>query len=925
MPEKPTYEELEKRIRELEKAESESKRLEKELAHSYRLLDYIISHARSSIAVHDRDLNYLFVSKRYLEEYKVKDQNIIGKHHYEVFPDLPQKWRAVHQRSLKGEVLSAEEDPYYREDGSVDWTRWECRPWYDADDSIGGFVIFTEITNDRRQIEEELENERSFLSAVFDNIEEAIVICDAEGRLWRFNKAARNLHGIPEQPLKPDQWAEHYDLYQKDGRTPLSQKDIPLFRALKGEHIKGAEIVVAPKHSRPRFLVCNGQALRNDLDEVIGAVIAMHDITERVKAEDALRNQTKTLKNILEKAGDGICVCHNIPNEPYVKFTHWNPRMTEITGHTIEEINRLGWYQSLYPDPEMQQKAVERMASMRQGDDIKAEEWVITTKDKKQVALSMSTSVLKEDEGVVHVLAMIQDVSERKEYQDQLLVSRKEWEDIFQAIGHPTIILDPKHGIIKANKAALNLTGLTENQLKGRKCFDVFHTTDKPPGSCPMEALLHTGSLETVEMIMEALDGTFLVSCTPISDTDGNIEKIIHIATDITEAKKLESELRHAHKVEALGTLSGGIAHEFNNILGIIIGNTELALDDVPEWNPAKGCLEEIRTASLRAKDVVRQIMSFSRRTPATRKSIQISTIIQESLKLMRATIPSNIEIRQEILCKDELILANPTEINQILMNLCNNSVHAIVRETGVLKVRLETTVLDERSVAQYNGLTAGEYVKLTAKDNGSGIDPKLMGLIFDPYFTTKDVDKGLGMGLAVVYGIVKKHDGAIRVNSKVGKGTTFEVLFPITKETTQIEKEVSNDLPRGTERILFVDDEASLVKLVMQMLERQGYEVMGKTSPTEALKLFQEGPEKFDLVITDMAMPDMPGDRLAQELIKVRPTIPVIVCTGHSDRMDEGKALRSGIAAYTMKPLMKTDMVTTVRRVLDKSKDSTQ
>ena len=226
----------------------------------------------------------------------------------------------------------------------------------------------------------------------------------------------------------------------------------------------------------------------------------------------------------------------------------------------------------------------------------------------------------------------------------------------------------------------------------------------------------------------------------------------------------------------------------------------------------------------------------------------------------------------------------------------------------------METTALDDHSAAQYNGLTSGEYVKLTVKDNGSGIDPKLIGLIFDPYFTTKDVDKGLGMGLAVVYGIVKKHDGAIRVNSKVGKGTTVEVLFPVTKETAQIEKDVSKDLARGTERILFVDDEASLVKMVTQMLERQGYEVVGKTSSNEALKLFQAEANKFALVITDIAMPEMPGDRLAQELIRIRPTIPIIICTGHSDRMDEGKAMKLGIAAYVMKPLVKTDLVNTVR-----------
>lgn len=292
-----------------------------------------------------------------------------------------------------------------------------------------------------------------------------------------------------------------------------------------------------------------------------------------------------------------------------------------------------------------------------------------------------------------------------------------------------------------------------------------------------------------VEHRMTHKDGSvrwFLASGKVKRDENGRAVRFLGTDTDITKIKNLEEKLRQTHKMEALGTLSGGIAHEFNNILGIIIGNTELAIDVMPEWNPAKDFLEEIHTASLRARDVVQKIMSFSRKNPATRKPIQISAIIQDSLKLIRATIPGNIEVKQEIVCKNAMILANSTEINQVLMNLCSNSVHAMEGKTGVLKIRLETAVLTDLSAVQYNGLTAGDYVKLTVKDDGRGIDPKLSGLIFDPYFTTKNVDQGLGMGLAVVYGIVKKHDGAITIHSTVGKGTAVEVLFPVTKDTAK-------------------------------------------------------------------------------------------------------------------------------------------
>jgi len=770
-------------------------------------------------------------------------------------------------------------------------------------------------------------------------------------------------------------------------------------------------------------------------------------IQELTQAEFKYREIEKTLNDILESAGDGICLCHNIPEEPYVRFTHWNPRMIKITGYTMDEINRHGWYQSMYPDPEVQERAIKRMASMREGDDIQAEEWTITRKSGERVPLSISTSIVKKENEKVRVLATMQDISERKKAEQEILNAKQEWQEIFEAIGHPTIILDPEHRVLSSNRATVKMTNMAPNDLIGKKCFEIFHNNDKPPKECPMERMLDSGRLESVEMEIEALGGTFLVSCTPVKDDLGNLIKVIHIATDITlqkeneralhkseqkfrelvedineviysvdakgivnyispavsrllghepkdiigkafvdfvhpedhlrilekfqevisgklgaseyrilsktgeyrwirsssrpvyddsrliglrgafsditEEKRLRADLQQAQKMEAIGTLAGGIAHEFNNILGIIIGNTELAIDDVPEWNPAKDCLEEIRTASLRAKDVVRRIMGFARKMPATQKLIKISTIIHESLKLSRATIPTNIEIRQEILCESEMILANPTEIHQILMNLCSNSAHAIEEETGILKIRLESVALDHQLAGEYNGLTAGEYVKLTVKDNGIGIDSKIIDRVIDPYFTTKDVDKGLGMGLAIVYGIVKKHDGAIKVMSKVGIGTTVEILFPATEEIAEIVEEESNDLPRGTERILFVDDEASLVKMAKQMLERQGYDVVGKTSSTEALKLFQEESDRFDLIITDIAMPDMPGDRLAKELIKVRPDLPIILCTGHSERMDEEKAQAFGIKVYILKPLVKADLFKTVRKVLDEAKGS--
>ena len=389
---------------------------------------------------------------------------------------------------------------------------------------------------------------------------------------------------------------------------------------------------------------------------------------------------------------------------------------------------------------------------------------------------------------------------------------------------------------------------------------------------------------------------------------------------DEAEKAELEAQLRQTYKMEAIGTLAGGIAHELNNILGIIIGNTELAIDDIPQWNPARSCLAEIRRASLRAADVVRQVMSFSHKTPASRKPVNIGLTVKDALKLIRASIPANIEILPDIGCQTEMVLADPTAINQILMNLCSNAAHALKQDTGQMKISLEPVSLDHHAAAQFEDLSAGRYVKLTVRDAGSGIAPEIMDRIFDPYFTTKEVDEGLGMGLAVVYGIIKKHEGAIRIVSHPGQGTKAEVLFPQTEAQTETTATPPGDLPAGHERVLFVDDEASLVQVGTQILKRLGYRVSGHASSREALDQFQKTPDAFDLIITDMAMPEITGDRLARECREIRPHIPVILCTGHSDRIDEERAAGLGIKAYLLKPLNKSSLAKTVRKVLDEA-----
>jgi len=389
------------------------------------------------------------------------------------------------------------------------------------------------------------------------------------------------------------------------------------------------------------------------------------------------------------------------------------------------------------------------------------------------------------------------------------------------------------------------------------------------------------------------------------------------------EKKSLEMQLQQAQKMEAIGTLAGGIAHDFNNILSAIIGYSELALREVSEDTKLYSYVQGVRKAGKRARNLVSQILSFSRQSEEERKPIQIAPILKESLKLLRASLPATIEIRQNFGARLGNVMADPTQIHQVIMNLCTNAAHAMREKGGVLEVSLESADLDTFFAAQHADIPSGTYLKLTVSDTGCGMTMDVIEKIFDPYFTTKEKGVGTGLGLAVIQGIVKSHGGTITVESNPGMGSSFTIFLPVVDEKESLSiTSTFTFLPMGTERILYVDDEQELVDIATQMLESLAYEVVGTTSPVKALELFSANPGKFDLVITDMAMPKMTGVELSKECMRIRPDIPIILCTGFSEAVTEEEAKAMGMKAFVMKPIFKDKLALTITQVLHGKKE---
>ena len=600
-------------------------------------------------------------------------------------------------------------------------------------------------------------------------------------------------------------------------------------------------------------------------------------------------------------------------------FEYVSSSVTQVLGYSPEKF--LTHFTEYLTDHPVNQEAIKHTEQSIKGITQPPYEVQISHNDGNTRWLEVSEVPVRDESGeIVAVEGVAHNITDRK-------LAEKEHTRLTQAIeqaGESIIVTDLEGQIEYVNPAFGRTTGYSRDEVIGQPIAEVLVHGKVDISYDHVWETIRSGATWNGQLESVRKDGSVyqvMSTVSPVQDAFGTIFGYVCVRRDISEQVAIETRLRQAQKMEAMGTLAGGIAHDFNNILSAIIGFTDLALDDLPPESEVRESLGNVLEAGHRAKDLVSQILAFSRQTERERIPMRLHTIAKEALKLLRGSIPSTIEIRQNIEANTRPVIADPTEIHQIIMNLCTNAYHAMRETGGVLEVDLIQIELTENDVETDPDLSTGKYIRLTVRDSGCGMNNTTLERLFEPYFTTKERGEGTGLGLSFVHGIVKDIGGAIHVYSELGHGTTFTIFLPIAAmRETEIKKSESGNMRAlaGQERVLFVDDEEPLARLAEKALGRFGYKVTLQTNSVEALEDFRKDPRAYDVVITDQMMPKMKGTELAKKLLAIRKDIPIILCSGFGDVIEE-RATSDAIRDYIMKPVIASDLASSIRRAMDK------
>ncbi|NCO95151.1 MAG: response regulator [Armatimonadetes bacterium] len=631
--------------------------------------------------------------------------------------------------------------------------------------------------------------------------------------------------------------------------------------------------------------------------------------------EKALHEENSFRKAIIDRAAEGICVCHEIADFPYVAFTVWNDRMTEITGYTMEDINRLGWYQTVYPDPKTRDRAIQRMARMRDGDDLLGEEWELTRVDGEKRTLTISTTLLQTDDDVVHALAVMHDVTETKRVVEALRESEERHRLLAENVSDVLWTTDLNLRYTYFSPSVQRMRGYSAQEAMAQTLEEAV-----TPGSYELAQTVLAEELaleaqghgdpqrsRTVELELRCKDGSTLwaeITVTFLRDSTGRATGLLGVTRDLTERRRVQQQLEQQSRLAAVGQLAAGIAHDFNNLLTGVVGYAELLQlrEDMPP--DARPALSTIETQGHRAAALIRQILDFSRKSLIQPRPLDLTSLVKETHKLLERTIPESIWVTLEIDPAEHVVNADVGSVQQVLTNLAVNARDAMP-DGGEIRLRLRGVSFDTDRPSPVEVVPAGEWVLLEVSDQGLGMTAEVLEHCLEPFFTTKEVGAGTGLGLAQVYGIVKQHQGYLGVTSDPGEGTTVSVYLPTASSSQEEDdEEPGAETPLGNgETILLVEDEPQVRQTLEAALRALRYHTLVAANGREALALYELHREEIAVVLTDMIMPEMGGKELLQRLRTRDPDLRAVVVTGYAVETEAETLVQDGRCGWIQKP----------------------